>query len=142
VGQFNGCWLCPFASTHPVVTKTQDNYNASTSLPIAYIMHILDELKDDYERADALVNILIDRATGGSPSEIDFTDLRRYFVDHSDWSPLLPRWFSSKRSLNQFWGFIKNKFSNYADRRNYLETISKAENACNVDTTIASRQVE
>jgi len=83
-------------------------------------MSVLDELTDDYERADALVQLLIDRATGASPVENDFVELRRYFVDHPDWSPLLPRWFPSKRSLNQFWGYIKNKFSTYAERRTYL----------------------
>jgi hypothetical protein len=29
-------------------------------------MSVLDELTDDYERADALVHLLIDRATGAS----------------------------------------------------------------------------
>lgn len=83
-------------------------------------MSVIDELVDDYERANALVSLLIDRATGSSPEEDDFADLRNYFVDHADWSSLLPRWFSSKRSLNQFWLFIKNKYSTYAERRTYL----------------------
>ena len=83
-------------------------------------MTVLDEFTDDYERANALVRLLIDCATGASPVEDDFTDLRTYFVQHPDWSPLLPRWFASKRSLNQFWGYIKNKFSTYAERRTYL----------------------
>jgi len=83
-------------------------------------MSVLDELPDDYERADAMVHLLIDRATGASPLETDFVELRRYFVDHPDWSGLLPCWFPPKRSLNQFWGYIKNKFSTYAERRTYL----------------------
>lgn len=83
-------------------------------------MSVLDELNDDFERADALVNVLIDRATGSMPSEQDFSDLRRYFVEHPDWSALLPKWFPSKRSLNQFWNFIKNRYSTYAERRSYL----------------------
>ena len=83
-------------------------------------MAILDELRTDYERADALVNLLIDRATGASPEEADFLGLRRYFIDHPDLSPFLPSWFASKRSLNQFWGHIKNRYSTYAERRQYL----------------------
>jgi Abortive infection C-terminus len=83
-------------------------------------MAILDELRTDYERADALVSLLVDRATGASPDETDFLALRKYFVDHPELSPILPTWFVSKRSLNQFWGFIKNRFSTYAERRTYL----------------------
>lgn len=83
-------------------------------------MSVLDELPDDYERADALVHILIDRATGGSPSDDEFLLLRRHFVDHPDWSSLLPRWFPSKRSVGQFWQYIKAKFPTYAERRQYL----------------------
>ena len=83
-------------------------------------MAILDEITDDFERADALVNLLIEHATGSSASEEDYTQLRHYFINHPNWSSLLPRWFSSKRSLNQFWGYIKHKFSTYAGRRTYL----------------------
>lgn len=83
-------------------------------------MTVLDEIADDYSRANALVHLLIDRATGGSASEEDFLFLRGYFIEHSDWSPLLPRWFTSQRSLNQFWQTIKNRYSTYAERRTYL----------------------
>lgn len=83
-------------------------------------MSVLDEIEDDFGRADALVHLLIDQATGSTPTENDFTDLRSYFVNHPDWSPILPRWFASKRSLNQFWNYIKNKYSTYAERRTYL----------------------
>lgn len=83
-------------------------------------MSVLDEIQDDFGRADALVHLLIDQATGAAPSEQHFTDLRSYFVNHPDWSPILPRWFASKRSLNQFWCYIKNKFPTYAERRTYL----------------------
>lgn len=82
-------------------------------------MKILRELQSEYERADALVNLLIDHATGGSAQESDFLALRKYFLD-SPCAPLLPEWFRSKRSLNQFWQFIKNKYSTYAERRRYL----------------------
>lgn len=83
-------------------------------------MAILDELKSDYERADALVNLLVDRATGANPEEADFLQLRKYFIDHVEFAPILPNWFAGQRSLNQFWGHIKNRFSTYAERRKYL----------------------
>src|SRR5688500_4782087 len=92
----------------------------SATTHVGQNMSALDELKTDYERADALVNLLVDRATGANPDETDFLQLRKYFIDHVDLAPLLPNWFASLRSLNQFWGHIKNRFSTYADRRKYL----------------------
>lgn len=82
-------------------------------------MNILNEIQTEYERADALVHILIDRATGGPAQESDFLALRTHFLD-SPRENLLPKWFQSKRSLNQFWLYIKNKYSTYAERRIYL----------------------
>lgn len=83
-------------------------------------MSVLDELPDDLDRATALVNVLIDRATGSNPSEQDYQLLRRFFIGHADWHNLLPRWFPAQRSLNQFWHHIKNRYSTYAERRTYL----------------------
>jgi len=86
------------------------------------LMAILQEVTGDYERVDALVNILIDRATGGDCSEGDFIELRSYFASHTELSTLLPRWFAGKRSVNQFWQFIKIQYSTYAERREFLWT--------------------
>lgn len=82
-------------------------------------MQILHELKTEVERGDALVNLLIDHATGGRAQESDFVALRQHFLD-SPHSAILPAWFLSQRSLNQFWQFIKIKYSTYAERRTYL----------------------
>jgi len=81
---------------------------------------ILDELTDEYDRAMALVNLLSDRATGGSPQPADFEALRRYALDQSTWAPLLPRWLRSSRSLGQFWSFIQGKFPTYRERTAFL----------------------
>ena len=83
-------------------------------------MSVLDEIEGDYERADALVYLLIDRATGGPDDEDGFQVLRRYFSGHPKFAESVPQWFRSKRSLNQFWHFIKNRYSTYAERREYL----------------------
>lgn len=83
-------------------------------------MSILNETADDFERAEALVNLLIDRATGSMPPEDEFIEVRHYFVKHDALSMFLPRWFPAKRSLNQFWHYIKNKYSTYAERRQFL----------------------
>lgn len=83
-------------------------------------MSVLHELKDDFQRAEALINLLIDRATGGPDSEQAYFELRMYFLENPEFSPLLPQWIGSQRSLNQFWSYIKNKFSTYKERRDFL----------------------
>jgi len=82
------------------------------------IMHL--GLDTDFEHANALVHLLIDHATGSSGSDYDFSELRDYFVLESNYRSLLPSWFPSMRSLNQFWQFIKNEYSTYAERRQFL----------------------
>ena len=82
-------------------------------------MQILEELKTEYERADAFVNLLIDHATGAHADNDEYLALREHFLD-SPYEQLLPTWVRSKRSLNQFWQYIKNKYSTYAERRTYL----------------------
>ncbi len=52
--------------------------------------------------------------------EVGYDSLRLYFVQHSTLSALLPSWYPSKRSLNQFWQFIKHKFAHYQERREFL----------------------
>ena len=83
-------------------------------------MSILNDILDDYKRAEVLLHILISRATGAMPEEQDYLVLKKHFIDHADWSTLLPRWLQSKRSLDQFWAFIKKLYPTYDERRNYL----------------------
>lgn len=77
-------------------------------------------LQTDYDHANALVSALIDQSTYGSIEEIDYNYLRTYFINDSRFAGLLPQWFASKRSPDQFWQFIKHKFSTYAERREFL----------------------
>ena len=82
-------------------------------------MNILDELKTDYERADALQSVLLARATGEDASDQDYRSLRSYFVQ-SQYAHLLPAWLKSKRSLGQFWPFIQTKYETYRERRAFI----------------------
>lgn len=82
-------------------------------------MNILDELKTDGERADALQSILLARATGEDPSDQDYRSLRTYFVQ-SPYAHFLPAWLRSKRSLGQFWPFIKTLYGTYRERRAFI----------------------
>ena len=83
-------------------------------------MDAMDELKTDYDRADCLVNILIDRATTALADEDTFLTLRAYFLAEDTLVQFLPSWFARHRSLEQFWRYIKNKFDTYKERREFL----------------------
>ncbi len=103
---------------------------------------MLAELKTDYEHADALVNILIDRATGGDINEYEYTQLRNYFVADNRFADLLPKWFASKRSVNQFWQFIKNKYGTYSERREFIwSEFERLRSFCECDNGVCAEPV-
>jgi len=53
-------------------------------------MALIDELCNDYDKADAFVHLLISHSTGGPADEGDFLSLRSYFIANSQWSSLVP----------------------------------------------------
>ncbi len=83
-------------------------------------MFELDFLKTDLERAEYLQDILITHATGGHSDESEYKILRQFFLDNSEYEKFLPNYVRVKRSLEQFWSFIKNKFPTYAERREFI----------------------
>ena len=84
------------------------------------MMSIVDEVTRDYDRVQALVNILIERATGSSGDEAGFQELRGYFVSDRMFARHVPVWLVTNRTLDQFWQFISKKSSTYAGRKEYL----------------------
>lgn len=71
-------------------------------------MNIIDTLQNDLERAVALQNILIARATGAQDeANNDYLLLRTYFLQNPPLHQLLPEFVRTNRSLKEFWGFIK-----------------------------------
>lgn len=70
--------------------------------------------------AESLKNMLIGRATGGSPDETVYRNIRGQLIHEPRVQNLLPRFVKTCRSLNEFWGFIKPKFGTYAERREFL----------------------
>jgi Abortive infection C-terminus len=89
---------------------------------------MLSNLHTDLERAKKLQIVLITRATS-STKEYDengyedygfYTELRKHFIDRHLYKNLLPSFIHSNRSLEEFWQFIKGKFSTYAERRSYI----------------------
>jgi hypothetical protein len=80
----------------------------------------MEDLENDFERAEYLQNMLIAQATSGSANDNHYQELRRYFLGRPDTKKLVPRFVRTNRDLAQFWQFIKFRFSTYAERRNYI----------------------
>lgn len=80
----------------------------------------MDELRTDSERAEYLVNLLISAATGKDRDERGFKALRSHFLADAILQTRVPVWLRTCRSLEQFWPFIKRKFDNYAERREFI----------------------
>lgn len=85
-------------------------------------MDDLNFLESDYDRAEYLQNTLIGHATndGCGGTNADYVSLRRHFLDNPHTEDLMPRWIRVNRDLSQFWQFIKNKYSTYAERRSFI----------------------
>jgi hypothetical protein len=80
----------------------------------------MEHLENDFERAQYLQNLLINHATGGMADNAEYQELRQYFLDNSITKSRIPSWVRTNRELGQFWQFIKQKFSNYAQRRAFI----------------------
>lgn len=67
-----------------------------------------------------IANLLTARATGLAAESSEFETLRHELLSNPDLAPMLPQWLRQHRNLDSFWGFIKQKFGTYAERRTYL----------------------
>ena len=81
---------------------------------------MLDDFSNDIERVQALQNMLIAISTGQPADSSDYTELRNYLLENSEYKQLLPSFVRTTREINQFWPFIKNKYATYAERRAYI----------------------
>jgi len=79
-----------------------------------------DFLESDFERAEYLQNLLVNRATGKDADPFEYQALRKYFLDQTAIKPVLPDFVRKCRDLSQFWPYIKNKFDTYAERRSHI----------------------
>lgn len=74
----------------------------------------------DLEKLDYLQNLLIARSTGGCAEDFDYNRIRRELLNIPNYTDLIPRWIKTSRHLDQFWGFIKQKFPSYEERRQFI----------------------
>lgn len=110
----------------------------------------IEFLNTDYDKVSYLKNLLMTYATGEDADDSEYQHLRNELLQKEHITGLLPNWVKTHRSLNSFWGFIKEKFGTYADRRRYLnEEFEEVLNllefgesaAANEKTTVASASV-
>lgn len=80
----------------------------------------IEFLKSDFDKVSYLVNLLTARATGLLADNREFETLRHELLRNPTISQLLPQWLKQHRNLDSFWGFIKQKYSTYAERRTFL----------------------
>lgn len=84
-----------------------------------------DELKyidslNDFELVQYFQDHLIMSATGGSFSEDAYVKSRNLLIGNKSLSHLLPKWLNATRAPNQFWTFIKARYSTYQERREFI----------------------
>ena len=63
---------------------------------------------------------VIARATGSDFDNHFYTAVRAKLVANKTLEKFLPEWIKTKRTIDQFWLFIKGRFSTYQERREYL----------------------
>ncbi len=80
----------------------------------------LNFLQTKFEKANYLVNLLVTRATGGFADSAEYEALRYELLADVEVAPLMPSFVRTNRDLSSFWGFIKIKYDNYADRRTFI----------------------
>lgn len=80
----------------------------------------IEFLESDFDRVSYLVNLLTSRATGLAADSWEFEILRAELLRNPRIANVLPRWLKQHRNLDTFWGFIKQKFATYAERRTWI----------------------
>jgi hypothetical protein len=80
----------------------------------------MDDSLTTLERVQAIKNILVARATNGTANVGGFTQLRIQLLRDPAVKGLLPSFLRTCTTLDEFWGFIKPKFSSYSERRDFI----------------------
>lgn len=69
---------------------------------------------------ETLKNLLVSRATGGTGDPNEYRRLRESLLKNQRVRDKLPRFVMTCRSLDEFWGHIKQQSGSYQGRRDYL----------------------
>lgn len=82
---------------------------------------LINELSD-YQLVEFFQDGVVTRATGGSFENHLYTVVRGKLIENKTLEKYLPEWIKTKRTIDQFWTYIKGKFSTYQERREFLWT--------------------
>lgn len=74
------------------------------------------------ELAEELKVGLTSHATGGAMDAMRYVEIRKTLLAAPDLAERLPRFLKACRSTDDFWGFIKQQFRSYQERRDFLAT--------------------
>jgi len=80
----------------------------------------IEFLETNFDKVSYLSNLLTARATGLAADSHEFEVLRHELLSNPELASMLPQWLRQHRNLDTFWGFIKQKFETYAERRTYI----------------------
>jgi hypothetical protein len=72
------------------------------------------------EQIEALQNLLVAEATGGSGDNRQYQALRQEIVNNPVLRDAAPLFLRTCRTLGEFWQFIKFEYAHYAERRNFI----------------------
>lgn len=83
---------------------------------------------DVLELIEYFKNELITHATGGSAdiSDSEYARIRKILIGIPNLADLIPEFVKKYRSKSEFWGFIKEEYGSYAERRTYLAEVFNA----------------
>jgi len=74
----------------------------------------------EFQLVEYFQNSIVDRATGGNFDDELYKHVRNKLLKNKTIEKLLPDWIKTKRTIEQFWTFIKGRFSTYQERREFL----------------------
>jgi nucleoside phosphorylase len=80
-----------------------------------------DTAREYLMKVGALKGMLNDRARGGYPSDADYSKLRAELVNIPAIRDVLPTFVLTCHTVQEFWIFIKSKFSTYNERTVFLQ---------------------
>lgn len=82
----------------------------------------LEQIKklSEFQLVEYFQDGVIARATGSDFDNQLYTTVRTKLIRNKALEKLLPEWIKTKRTIDQFWTFIKGRFSTYQERRDFL----------------------
>ena len=72
------------------------------------------------QKVESFQNLLVAIATGKTYEDADYVSERQDLLSEPIIAPQMPRFVHTCRDIKQFWSYIKDLFSTYQERRDYL----------------------